>query len=273
RFGINSRFGVFPAFSGAWRISSEGFMASANWIDELKIRGGWGEMGNSNLVDANNQYSLFGGDIGASSYDISGSNSSALIGFRRARIGNPNAQWETAVTQNIGFDGTFFNGRVDVIFDLWKKDTKDLLFQVPIPSTTGFNAAAPSVNIGAKLNQGADLLVTLRGNLTTDLTYEVSVNGSLLKNEIVSLAPGLTIITSANPAFRGIEPIRNQVGESLSSFFGYEVEGLFSSAEDVDNHPTQEGAGIGRFKFADLNNDGEITPEDRKILGSPIPKF
>ncbi|WP_339699734.1 TonB-dependent receptor [Algoriphagus aquimarinus] len=275
RFGANSRFGVFPAFSAAWRISSEGFLASSTWIDELKIRGGWGQMGNSNNVDPNNQYSLFGGNIGASSYDISGSNSSALIGFRRTRIGNPNAKWETAVTQNIGFDGTFFNGRVDVIFDLWKKQTKDLLFQVPIPSTAGFNASAPSVNIGEMLNQGADLLVAFKGNLTSDFTYEVSVNGSLLKNEIVSLAPGLTVITSgdANPAFRGIQPIRNQVGESLSSFFGYEVEGLFSSAEDVANHATQDGAAPGRFKYKDINGDGVITADDRKILGAPIPDF
>src|SRR5690606_8876655 len=113
RFGVNSRYGVFPAFSAAWRISSESFLQGATWIDDLKIRGGWGQMGNSNNVDPNNQYSLFGGDIGASSYDITGSNSGALIGFRRTRIGNPNAQWETAVTQNIGFDGTLFNGRLD----------------------------------------------------------------------------------------------------------------------------------------------------------------
>lgn len=275
RFGENARYGVFPAFSAAWRISSESFLQSATWIDDLKIRGGWGQMGNSNNVDPNNQFSLFGGDIGASSYDISGSNSGALIGFRRTRIGNPNAQWETAVTQNIGFDGTFFNGRLDAVFDLWKKDTKDLLFQVPIPSTAGFNAAAPAVNIGEMLNQGADLLVAVRGNLSSEFTYELSVNGSLLKNEIVALAPGLTVITSgnANPAFRGIEPIRNQVGQSLSSFFGYEVVGLFSSAEDVNGHATQVGAAPGRFKFRDIDGDGEITPADRTTLGSPIPDF
>jgi TonB-linked SusC/RagA family outer membrane protein len=275
RFGANRRYGVFPAFSAAWRISSESFLQGATWIDDLKIRGGWGQMGNSNTVNPNNQYSLYGGDIGASSYDINGSNSGAIIGFRRTRIGNPNAQWETAVTQNIGFDGTLFNGRVDVIFDLWRKDTKDLLFEVPIPATAGFNAAVPSVNIGKMLNQGADLLIAVRGNLTSDLTYDLSVNGSLLKNEIVSLAPGLQFITSgnANPSFRGIEPIRNQVGSSLSAFFGYEVVGLFRDDADVDNHATQDGAAPGRFKFRDLDNDGEITPDDRKILGSPVPDF
>jgi TonB-linked SusC/RagA family outer membrane protein len=273
RFGANNRYGVFPAFSAAWRLSSEQFLQSATWIDDLKIRGGWGQMGNSNNVDPNNQFSLFGGTVGASSYDIGGTNSSAIIGFRRTRIGNPNAQWETAVTQNIGFDGTFFNGRLDVIFDWWRKDTKDLLFTVPIPLTAGSNAAAPAVNIGEMLNRGLDLLVTTRGNLSSSLTYELTVTGSTLKNEIVSLAPGLEIITSVNPAYRGIRPIRNQVGQPLSTFFGYKVVGLFQSQEDVNSHATQAGAAPGRFKYEDTDGDGVITPEDRQVLGNPIPDF
>jgi TonB-linked SusC/RagA family outer membrane protein len=273
RFGENARYGVFPAFSAAWRVSSESFLQGATWIDDLKIRGGWGQMGNSNNVDPNNQYSLFAGDIGSSSYDITGSNSGAQIGFRRSRIGNPNAQWETAVTQNIGFDGTFYNGRLDVIFDWWRKDTKDLLFTVPIPLTAGSNAAPPAVNIGEMLNRGLDLLVTTRGNLTTDLTYELTVTGSTLKNEIVALAPGLSFITSVNPSYRGIQPIRNAVGQPLSSFFGFNTLGLFRNAEDVAKHATQDGAAPGRFKFEDVNKDGKITPDDRVFLGNPVPDF
>jgi TonB-dependent starch-binding outer membrane protein SusC len=273
RFGENARYGVFPAFSAAWRLSSEPFMQSATWIDDLKIRGGYGEMGNSNNVDPNNQFSLYAGNIGASSYDITGSNSNAQIGFRRSRIGNPNAQWETAVTQNIGFDGTFFNGRLDVIFDWWRKDTKDLLFTVPIPLTAGSNAAPPAVNIGEMLNRGLDLLVSTRGNLTGDLTYELTFTGSTLKNEIVSLAPGLSFITSVNPSYRGIQPIRNAVGQPLSSFFGYNVLGLFRNQEDVNSHAAQDGKAPGRFKFEDVNGDGRITPDDRVFLGNPVPDF
>ncbi|GMQ30980.1 TonB-dependent receptor [Algoriphagus confluentis] len=273
RFGENSRYGVFPAFSAAWRISSESFLQGTTWIDDLKIRGGWGEMGNSNNVDPNNQFSLFAGNINASSYDIGGTNSSAIIGFRRSRIGNPNARWETAVTQNIGFDGTFFNGRLDIIFDWWKKDTKDLLFTVPIPLTAGSNAAPPAVNIGEMLNRGLDLLVTTRGNFTSDLTYELTLTGSTLKNEIVSLSPGLDFITTVNPSYRGIQPIRNAVDQPLSSFFGFNVLGLFRDQEDVDRHATQDGAAPGRFKFEDVNGDGVITPDDRVFLGNPVPDF
>ncbi|RPA68863.1 TonB-dependent receptor [Cyclobacteriaceae bacterium YHN15] len=273
RFGPNTRYGVFPAFSAAWRLSSEGFMAGATWLDDFKVRGGWGQMGNSNNVDPNNQFSLFGGDVGASSYDITGSNSSAVIGFRRTRIGNPNAKWETAVTKNIGFDGTAFGGKLDVVVDFWQKDTKDLLFQVPIPSVAGFNASPPAVNIGEMMNRGVDFLVATRGNLSRDWTYELQVNGGFLKNEIVSLAPGLDFITNFNPTFRGIQPIRNQVGQPLSSFFGYQVDGLFQSAEDISSHATQEGAAPGRFKYRDVNGDGVINPDDRVFLGSPVPSF
>jgi TonB-linked SusC/RagA family outer membrane protein len=273
RFGANNRFGVFPAFSAAWRISAESFMASATWLDDLKIRGGWGQMGNSNNVPAENQYNLFGGNVGASSYDIGGTNSSAIIGFRRSNIGNPDGKWETSVTKNIGFDGTAFGGKLDVIVDFWQKDTKELLFRVPLPATVGFNATAPLVNVGQMLNRGVDVMVATRGNFNKDWRYEFQVNGGLLKNEIVALSEGLNFITAGNPSFRGIEPIRNAVGQPLSSFFGYQVEGLFRDQEDVNSHATQTGAAPGRFKFQDINNDGEITPDDRTFLGSPVPKF
>jgi len=115
RFGKNNRYGVFPAASVAWRISSENFMQSLSFVNDLKIRGGYGAMGNSNNVNPLNQYSLYGGDVGNSSYDITGSNSKATTGFYRTRIGNDNAKWETSITKNIGIDGLFFGGKLDVV--------------------------------------------------------------------------------------------------------------------------------------------------------------
>jgi hypothetical protein len=147
------------------------------------------------------------------------------------------------------------------------------LFTVPIPLTAGSNAAPPAVNIGEMLNRGLDLLVTTRGNLTSDLTYELTVTGSTLKNEIVALSPGLSFITSVNPSYRGIQPIRNAVGQPLSSFFGFNTLGLFRNAEDVAKHAKQDGAAPGRFKFEDVNKDGTITPADRIFLGNPVPDF
>ncbi|MCB0633020.1 MAG: TonB-dependent receptor [Saprospiraceae bacterium] len=273
RFGANNRYGVFPAFSAAWRVTAEPFMQNASWIYDLKIRGGWGQMGNSNNVDPFNQYSLFGSDRGFSYYPIQGQNSGADSGFARTRIGNPDAKWETSEMTNIGFDISLFNNRWEFIMDLWRKDTKDLLFQLPIVGTIGTRASAPSVNIATMRNQGIDFQLVNRGKVSGDLRYEVTLNGAFLDNEIVYLAPGLDVITSINPGFRGIFPIRNQVGQPMSSFFGYNMIGYFKDAADVANSPTQEGAGVGRFKYEDINGDGAITPDDRTFIGSPIPDF
>ncbi|GAB2790942.1 TonB-dependent receptor [Rhabdobacter roseus] len=286
RFGVNNRYGVFPAFSAAWRVSSEEFMKGIPWITDLKIRGGYGLMGNSNNVDPNNQYSLYGTNLGESVYDINGTNSSVAEGYYRTRIGNPNAKWETSVTKNIGIDGTFYNGKLDIIVDFWQKDTRDLLFQVPITATAGYRAAAPSVNVGEMQNKGIDLQIINKGKFTSDLGYELNATVTLLDNKIVSLAPGLDYLTTVNPGFRGIFPIRNQIGYSLSSFYGYQVLGLFQSQAEIDAAPFQEGVtrtqdaneenvpnGVGRFRYADINGDGKIDADDRTYLGSPVPKF
>ncbi|GAB3038281.1 TonB-dependent receptor [Spirosoma pulveris] len=273
RFGAQNRYGVFPAGSVAWRISGEEFMKNLPWVSDLKIRGGYGIMGNSNNVDPNNQFNLYTANLGNSAYDINGSNSSTVDGYYRSRIGNPSAKWESSITTNIGLDGTFFNGKLDVILDLWQKDTKDLLFPVPIPDVIGNYAAAPSVNIGQMRNKGIDLQIINRGKIGGEVGYEANVTASVLSNKIVYLAPGLTYLTSVNPGFRGINPIRNQLGYSISSFYGYQTIGLFQSKEEVAAAPKQDGAAPGRFRFADINGDGKIDADDRTFLGSPVPKF
>lgn len=270
-FAESNRYGVFPAVSAAWRVSSEGFMKGVSWVGDLKLRAGYGTMGNSN-IDPNNQFSLYGGSIGASSYDINGSNSSAVGGFYRTRIGNPNAKWETSVTQNIGIDGLFFDGKLDIAIDFWQKDTKDLLLQVPITATAG-QATAPFVNVGKMVNKGIDIYLGTKGNLTSDITFDANLTGSFLHNEITELAPGLTYLTTINPGFRGINPIRNQLGQSISAFYGYNVIGLFQNAGEVTSAATQSGAAPGRFRYQDVNSDGVIDDKDRTFLGSPVPKF
>lgn len=283
RFGENSRFGVFPAVSAAWRLSSEEFMKSMTWITDLKIRGGYGTMGNSNNVNPVNQFDLYAQSVSNSAYDIGGTNAGVVNGFKQSRVGNPDAKWETSVTKNIGFDGTFAKGKLDVILDLWQKDTRDLLYTLPLPATVG-SASPPSVNVGTMVNKGIDIQVINRGKFTTDLGYELNLTGSFLKNEITEIGGGQTYLQDVNPAFRGVFPIRNQLGYSLSSFYGYKVLGIFQNADEVAKSPTQSGSGVGRFKYADINGkdakgqltgapDGKIDDADRTYLGSPVPKF
>jgi TonB-linked SusC/RagA family outer membrane protein len=271
RFGSENRFGVFPAFSAAWRLSEEAFMSGLTWIDDLKIRGGWGQMGNSNNVDPNNQFSLFAASLGNSSYDLTGSNSGVVEGFFRSRIGNPAAKWETTTTSNIGFDGSFFGGKLDVVFDLWRKETDDLLYQLPVPAVVGPSASAPAVNIASMLNEGVDLQIITRVQPATDLNLEITANGGLLRNEITSIAPGVPFFDAGGTRLGNV--IRNQPGRPISSYFGYRVVGLFQDQQEVDNAPDQPGAGVGRFRFEDIDGDGEITPDDRTYLGDPVPDF
>lgn len=272
RFGSKNRFGVFPAFSAAWRISSENFMQRFTFIDDLKLRGGFGIMGNSNNVDPNNQYSLFSSSLDASSYDIQGTNSSTVEGFYRTRIGNPAAKWEQAITANIGLDMLLFNGKIDIGIEFWRKRTKDLLFRVPVTVQSGFFAADPFVNIGEMLNQGIDFTITNEGRIN-GIRYQITVNGGFLNNEIVALAPGIESLPDRSSTYGGIRPILNQVGQPLSAFYGFEVQGLFRDQAEVDAAANQEGAAPGRFRYRDINEDGVIDQQDRTNLGNPIADF
>ncbi|HZY77976.1 MAG TPA: TonB-dependent receptor [Cyclobacteriaceae bacterium] len=272
RFGPNERYGVFPAASVAWRVSSESFMQALPWVADLKIRGGYGAMGNSAGLSSINQYTLYSGDRGNSSYDIGGSNNQATVGYFRSRIGNLDAKWESSVTSNIGIDGLFFDGKLDIVADLWKKESKDLLLVLPIPTVAG-GATPPAQNVGKMVNQGIDIGITNKGNIVGDLSYEVNLNGSFLKNEITEIKDDLTYLNTINPSYRGLTPIRNQLGHSISSFYGYQVEGLFQSAEEVAAAPAQPGKDIGRFRFKDVDGNGTIDADDRTYLGSPVPKF
>ncbi len=307
RFGSENRYGVFPAVSAAWRLSSERFMDNIPFLEDLKIRAGYGIMGNSNNVNPNNQFNLYSTSIGASSYDISGSNTGASQGFYSSNIGNPFARWEKAITSNIGIDALMFDGKLDVGLEFWVKNTEDLLFQQPVTVMTGPFANAPFVNVGKMRNRGVDLTIVNKGDISPKLRYEVILNGGFLNNEIVELADGIDDLPNRSAAYRGVTPVLNQVGQPLSAFYGYQVESLWASADEVeaanqaaqaaaaaadpsltqaelDAIVFQSGAGAGRFKFADINSydefgeltgvpDGIIDLADRTTIGNPIPDF
>ena len=148
-----------------------------------------------------------------------------------------------------------------------------MLFQLPVTVQTGFRASAPSVNVGEMTNRGVDLKVKAVGNLSSEVSYELTVNASLLHNEITKFSEGIENLPQFSSSYRGITPVLNQVGEPLSTFFGYVTDGLFANQSEVDNHATQADAAPGRFRFKDLNDDGVIDINDRTSIGNPIPDF
>ena len=283
RFGSNNRYGWFPGVSAAWRLSGEQFMKGISWLDDLKIRGGWGQMGNDQ-VNPTNQFSLFASSLGNAAYDITGSNSSVFEGFYQSQVGNPNAKWEVSTTSNIGFDALAGQGKFDIIVDLWKKNTDELLFNPPQAQVLGDFAAAPYKNVASMVNKGIDVQLINKGRIGGNTSYEVTLTGSWLNNEITKVDEGIDYfdVSPASNRLAGTM-IRNQVGTSISAFFGYQVVGLFNSGNLVPDS-VQAGAGVGRFKYADLNGfddngkltgkpDGKIDAADRTFIGSPVPKF
>lgn len=271
-FGIADRYGTFPAISGGWRISQENFMKNVPWINELKIRGGWGKMGNQR-IDLNNQYNLYAASARFSAYAIDGSSTSTFEGINKSRIGNPEGRWETNITSNVGLDVTLFNNSMDIIFDWYHKRTNDLLFNPELPASVG-QVTYPTINVASMLNTGIDLQIIKRGNFGKDWRYEANLTLTTYTNEITKLAEGVDYFDGNSFGSTRIGTFtRNQVGQPISSFFGYNVVGLFQDENDVKNSPTQDGAAPGRFKFQDVNGDKKISPDDRTFFGDPNPRL
>ncbi|RAK02280.1 TonB-linked SusC/RagA family outer membrane protein [Larkinella arboricola] len=270
RFGSDMRFGVFPSVSLGWRVTGERFMKDILWLNELKVRGSYGVLGSQNNVSPENAFSLYGGGYGNAYYDIGGTSNSVRQGFIQTRIGNSRTGWEENVVSNIGFDATLLNNKLDLSVEYYRKSINGLLFTQPLPATVG-GATAPVVNIGDIRNTGLDASVTFRGRITSDLQFSVGTNITTYKNVAVDIpTPGYFDVAS----LQGMGTlVRNQKGQPVSSFFGYDVLGLFNSEQEVAEAPAQSGAAPGRFRYRDVNGDGAITPEDRTFLGSPNPDF
>lgn len=269
KFGSNKTYGFFPSVSLGWRVSSEEFMKDVPWINDLKLRGSYGVLGSQTNVSPNNAFNLFGGTFANAYYDITGSSNTIRQGFIQTTIGNTNTGWERNVVSNFGFDATFLN-RFDLTVEYYKKSVDGLLFSQPLPALVG-GATPPSVNIGDIQNKGVDVSLTYRGKINEDLRFTAGANITTYKNKIVSTPNPGYFDTGYNQDLGNI--VRNKVGEAVSSFFGYEIIGLFQSDADVSSSPTQTNAAPGRFKYRDVDGSGTITADDRTFIGNPNPDF
>jgi len=267
-FGPNKRVGYFGAGSAAWRISGENFMKSITWINDLKLRGSYGLLGSQSNVNPANAYTLFGSSAGNSYYAITTDYSNITQGFYATQIGNPNTGWESDIETNVGMDATILNSKVDFSAEYYKKKIKGLLFQDQTNALVG-GAAPPFVNIGDIQNTGVDITVNYHATFPNQFLLNVGLNITTYKNRVVNI-PGEYFTAGGT---RIGDFIRNQVGHPASAFYGYKVIGYFQDTNDVAKSPAQADAAPGRFKYADINGDGKITPDDRTFIGDPNPKF
>jgi len=267
KFADGNRWGYFPAVSGAWIISDESFMKSAEWLSTLKLRGSWGVTGNN-----------FIGNFVSRTLIGSGSNFNQVAGLFTSVLGDPNLTWEKTKSTDLAVDFGFLNDRITLTADLYYRKTTNLLAVLPLPGSTGFTGY--TTNSGSMENKGIEIDLHTVNIKTKDFNWSSSFNISFNKNKILSLA-------NNNAPYAAGFASYVQVGESAGSFRGYRVAGLFQTQAEINElnaaAKTKTGNATalyqvsstapGDIKFADLNGDGVITGADQEILGSAQPNF
>ena len=252
RFGENTKWGNFPGVALGWNLHQEDFMKDLTWLDELKVRASYAQVGNQGL----SPYQTVGLE-GRTSYAW---NNTAAYGYRPNTIGNADLKWETSTSQNIGVDFSVWRGRISGSAEYYQTNTTDLLLSDQLPTSTGF--AAVTRNVGETMNRGIELSLTTN-NIDAANGFKWSTDFVFYKNneEIISLYNGAK------------DDVGNRwfIGKPLNSYFDYEYAGIWQPWETED--AKAKGFTVGQIKVRDANNDGKITADDRVLLGSDVPSW
>ncbi|WP_316929275.1 SusC/RagA family TonB-linked outer membrane protein [Cyclobacterium qasimii] len=269
RFPSDSRFGFFPSFSAGWRVSNESWMAGTKtWMDEFKIRGSYGTLGNQ-LLGSNYYPYIPTLGTGQSGFMLSSGQRTPYVSA--AGLVSPTLTWETVVSQNIGVDFSLFGGKIDASFDVYSRETKDMLMRRDYPSILG--TGAPQSNAADLKTTGWELALTWKDRVKNELDYDVTL--------------ALSDWTAEITKFENPEGVISQYyeGQQLGEIWGYETVGIFQTQEAVDNAPDQSRLGAnwkaGDIQYADLNGDGVISPGsgtlsdpgDKRIIGNDTPRL
>lgn len=263
RLDKNSNSGVFPAFTVAWRPTQETFFPSNDVLNDLKIRFGWGQNGNSAIGNFYASYSTYAYNMGNGAYDLNGTNNGQVPGIIVATTGNHDLKWETTTQSNIGVDLQFMNGALSLSADYYWKKTKDMLTIPPVLSVAGENAAM-WMNTGDMKNTGFEIQLNYISPQYGDFSWSGNFNISRYKNKLVKLNSLVNTIGG---------DIRLMIDEPMGVYYGYVCDGIFQNREQVANHATQTGAAPGRLIYRDLDGNGVINENDRCIIGDPNPDF
>ncbi|QGY42562.1 SusC/RagA family TonB-linked outer membrane protein [Maribellus comscasis] len=260
RFGADNKYGYFPSGALAWRVSNEDFMKAQELISNLKLRASYGLTGNQEI--GNYESLLLLSTSGQAVF-----NDNLYVGIAPTQLGNADLKWETTAQWDFGFDFGILNNRISGTFDYFRKNTFDLLLNLPIPRTSGFTTSLQ--NVGDTKNTGFDFSITSR-NLTGDFKWSTTFIGSVAKNEVTNLGDLEEIQQGYIRFYSGVTIIRE--GLPLNSYYGYQVEGIFQSEEEIAES-AQPNANPGDLRYKDVSEDGSISAADRTILGDPFPDF
>lgn len=264
RLPEDNRWKAFPSVSGAWRISQEDFF-DVDWIDDLKLNASYGLLGSSNIgfydyqsvLNINPQY-VFGENVHS--------------GVTQVELVNQNLRWETLTQTNIGVEAVLFDARLLPKISYFNSETQDVLTEMPILMTTGNDGGNPFVNAASLKNTGFEIDLTWTDEIRDkNLNYSIGVNFGKTQNEIVELGYGQTVFYTGQTI--------NEIGHPIGTYYLIKTDGLFRSESEVLAHTNSEGNVIqpnarpGDIRYADVNDDGQITSADRTIVGSPWPSF
>lgn len=274
-FASGNRWGYFPSVSAGWVLSNENFMdSSSTWLNHLKLRASWGQVGNQNV--GNFQYLA----------PITYQNTNYIFGNQEAvltpgaypnRLANPALTWETSEQLDIGFDARFFQNRLTVNFDWYEKTTKDWLINVPVVPTAGVENKW--INGGDVTNKGVELALNFRDQINDDFSYFIGVNGAYNQNEVGEIPTEDGVIHGETAQLWDNSPefYRAANGHALGFFWGYETAGVFQDQQEIQNYRGENGALIqpdalpGDLKYVDSNRDGVIDAADKVEIGDPNP--
>jgi TonB-linked SusC/RagA family outer membrane protein len=273
KFAPGKQWGYFPAFSVGWRLSNEQFFKNISWLSNLKLTGGYGELGNQN-VDPFQYLSLIkiGSTYENNGYTFGGT---GVSGAAVSSIANSNITWERAAMTNISLDAGFLNNQLNTTITWFNKNTKDMLISPPLVSTYG-SVSIPNQNIGTMNNKGVELDLSYQGG-NSKVKYSIGANASFIKNRVTQLNGVGTFIQSTFYGRSNQEISRTYQGQPIASFYGWKTNGLYQTQADIDadpglkNDPNKANIRPGDVRFRDLNGDGLINGNDRTTLGSPNP--
>jgi len=265
RFGKENRTGVFPSVSAGWRLSEESFMANLSSLSDLKVRASWGQTGNFLIP---NFASI--GLISPTNYVFGENGGSQTNGVTQTTISNPALSWEKTSQIDIGLEFGLFDDRIFTSLDWYQTTTSDLLLAVQIPSALGFTTSLQ--NIGEVQNKGLEISLSTR-NLAGELKWDTDFNFSTINNKVTKLGPsGDPILSSGGAGNRHI----TRIGDPIGSYYGYVVDGIYQSQAEIDNAPIDTQAPAARpgdLRFKDIDNDGDIDPDDRTVIGNYLPDY
>lgn len=270
KFGKNNRYGYFPSFSLGWNVAEEKFMENVHWLDQLKLRGGYGVLGNQEID--NYQYS----STITTGINYPDGNGGLLQGAFPKNFANPDIKWEETAMTNVGIDFMAFNNRLSLTADYYVKNTKDILLTVPIPISSG-GANDPIRNAGKIRNNGFEFNLGWMDQPNPDISYGINLIGSFNKNKVIAMGSESGSIKGGSTN-QNITTSETKVGYPIGGYWLISTAGYFNSQEEVDAYAKdgkkiQPAAEPGDIKFVDANNDGVINDDDRVFQGSPFPDF